>query len=117
MHQQTFAEVTFEQYLKPTRREQFLEETNHVVPWGDLVATIEPVYPKGEGPGRPPVGVERMLRSIVCSSGSTCRIQPWRRPCTTHRPCGSLWGLIWAVSLCRKKRRSASFDISWKPTR
>jgi len=62
MHQQTFAEVTFEQYLKPTRREQFLEETNHVVPWGDLVATIEPVYPKAEGPGRPPVGVERMLR-------------------------------------------------------
>ena len=23
---------------------------------------IEPVYPKAEGPGRPPVGVERMLR-------------------------------------------------------
>lgn len=26
MHQQTFAEVTFEQYRKPTRREQFLNE-------------------------------------------------------------------------------------------
>ena len=35
---------------------------NRVVPWADLVAAIEPVYPKAEGPGRPPVGVERMLR-------------------------------------------------------
>ncbi|MCP9471054.1 MAG: IS5 family transposase [Nitrospira sp.] len=62
MHQQTFAEVTFTQYRKPTRREQFLGEMDRVVPWTDLVATIEPVYPKGEGPGRPPVGIERMLR-------------------------------------------------------
>jgi len=33
-----------------------------VVPWGELCALIEPFYPKGEGPGRPPVGVEGMLR-------------------------------------------------------
>jgi len=62
MHQQTFAEVPFEQYRKPTRREQFLDEMNRVVPWAELVAVIEPVYPKAEGPGRPPVGVERMVR-------------------------------------------------------
>jgi transposase, IS5 family len=62
MQQQTFAEVTFEQYRKPTRRERFLDEMNRVVPWADLAASIEPVYPKAEGPGRPPVGVERMLR-------------------------------------------------------
>ena len=62
MQQQTFAEVTFEQYRKHTRRERFLDEMNRVVPWMDLVAAIEPVYPKAEGPGRPPVGVERMLR-------------------------------------------------------
>jgi IS5 family transposase len=62
MQQQTLAEVTFEQYRKPTRRERFLEEMNRVVPWADLAAAIEPVYPKADGPGRPPVGVERMLR-------------------------------------------------------
>ena len=32
-----------------------------VVPWGKLCALIEPHYPKA-GNGRPPVGVERMLR-------------------------------------------------------
>ena len=62
MHQQTFAEIPFEQYRKSTRRERFLEEMNRVVPWAELVAVIEPVYPKADGPGRPPVGIERMLR-------------------------------------------------------
>ncbi len=62
MKQQTFADASFEQYRKPTRRERFLTEMHRVVPWAELVAAIEPVYPKAEGPGRPPVGVERMLR-------------------------------------------------------
>jgi IS5 family transposase len=35
---------------------------NRIVPWADLVAAIKPIYPKAEGPGRPPVGIERMLR-------------------------------------------------------
>lgn len=35
---------------------------NRVVPWVESVAAIEPVYPKPEGPGCPPVGVECMLR-------------------------------------------------------
>jgi IS5 family transposase len=39
----------------------FLEEMEQVVPWGELGALIEPYYPKA-GNGRPPVGVERMLR-------------------------------------------------------
>ncbi|MCS6288669.1 MAG: IS5 family transposase [Nitrospira sp.] len=62
MQPPTFAEVSFEQYRKPTRRERFLNEMNRVVPWAELAATIAPVYPKPEGAGRPPVGVERMLR-------------------------------------------------------
>lgn len=32
------------------------------MPWTELVAVIEPISPQAEGPGRPPVGVERMLR-------------------------------------------------------
>ncbi len=62
MHQPTFAEIPFEQDRKPTRREQFLNEMNRVVPWAELVTVIEPVYPTADGPGRPPVGIERMLR-------------------------------------------------------
>ena len=60
--QQTMAMGDFERFRKPTRREQFLVEMNQVVPWSRLTALVEPMYPKGEGAGRPPIGLERMLR-------------------------------------------------------
>ena len=62
MKQRTLAALSgFERYTKKTRRAEFLEEMEQVVPWVELCALIEPVYPKA-GQGRPPVGVERMLR-------------------------------------------------------
>jgi IS5 family transposase len=65
MRQRTLAAQSgFERYTKKTRRAEFLEEMEQVVPWAELCALIEPVYPKA-GQGRPPVGVERMLR-IYC---------------------------------------------------
>ena len=63
MKQLTLATSDFERFRKPTRREKFLAEMNEVVPWADLVALIEPYYPKaGDAGGRPAVGLERMLR-------------------------------------------------------
>lgn len=62
MRQQTLAEGSFEQYRKVTRRERFLAEMDQVVPWAQLCALIEPVYPKPKGAGRRPIGLERMLR-------------------------------------------------------
>src|SRR6266704_1976823 len=60
--QRTLATMNgFERYTKKTRREAFLEEMEQVVPWRELCVLIEPHYPK-PGNGRPPVGVERMLR-------------------------------------------------------
>src|SRR5205807_172642 len=61
MKQLTLAMVGFERYAKPTRRAVFLAEMERVVPWSALCGLIEPFYPK-PGNGRPPVGVERMLR-------------------------------------------------------
>jgi transposase, IS5 family len=60
--QRTLAMMTgFERYMKKTRRAAFLEEMEQVVPWRELCALIEPHYAK-TGNGRPPIGVERMLR-------------------------------------------------------
>src|SRR5712692_5957784 len=60
--QRTLATMNgFERYTKKTRRQIFLEEMERVVPWRELCARVEPHYPK-PGNGRPPVGVERMLR-------------------------------------------------------
>src|SRR5262247_1831284 len=61
MKQLTLATAGFERYAKTTRRAVFLAEMERVVPWSALCALIEPFYPK-PGNGRPPVGVERMLR-------------------------------------------------------
>jgi IS5 family transposase len=48
-------------YGKKTRREQFLEEMDKVVPWAEPGALVGPHYPKGEN-GRPPMGLGIMLR-------------------------------------------------------
>ena len=61
MRQVTLATAGFERYAKTTRRATFLAEMDSVVPWRKLFQLIEPVYPKA-GNGRPPVGLERMLR-------------------------------------------------------
>ena len=47
--------------MKRTRKREFLDEMNRVVPWAALSALIEPHYPKGKT-GRPPMGIETMLR-------------------------------------------------------
>ena len=53
----------FEKYGRTTRRAQFLFEMDRIVPWSEVCAVIEPVYPKGsQMGGRPPVPLERMVR-------------------------------------------------------
>ena len=65
MKQQTLAMAAdqsgYEQYRKPTRREEFLATMQSIVPWTALCEVIAPHYPKA-GNGRPPIGLERMLR-------------------------------------------------------
>jgi len=61
MRQVTLATAGFERYAKVTRRTTFLGEMERVVPWPALCGLLEPFYPK-PGTGRPPIGVERMLR-------------------------------------------------------
>lgn len=51
----------FARYAKPTRRDEFLKAMDALVPWSALCEEIAPHYPKA-GNGRPPVGLERMLR-------------------------------------------------------
>jgi IS5 family transposase len=60
-HQPSFAQAEYAGKKKQTSKERFLAEMERVVPWARLVALIEPVYPAGKR-GRPPMGVERMLR-------------------------------------------------------
>ena len=61
MKQQTLSGL--EKFGKTTRRAQFLADMDRVVPWAELKAVVEPIYPKvSEAGGRPPIPLERMLR-------------------------------------------------------
>jgi len=67
-HQPSFSQAEFADKQKITRREKFLTRLEALIPWPQLVAVIEPFYPKGER-GRPPVGLERMLRVYFLQQG------------------------------------------------
>jgi IS5 family transposase len=62
--QMSFSESEFASKKRVTRKEAFLAVMEQVVPWKRLVDRLEPYYPKGQR-GRPPMGLERMLRLLV----------------------------------------------------
>ena len=68
MKQISFSDPEFAAKKKVTRRERFLTELDRLVPWRVLVALIEPYYPKSGERGRPPIGLERMLRMYVAQN-------------------------------------------------
>src|SRR5437763_638298 len=59
--QGSFSQAEYAGKKKQTRRDRFLAEMEEVVPWARLVERLRSFYPKGER-GRPPIGLERMLR-------------------------------------------------------
>ena len=61
MKQISLAATGFELVTKRTRKREFLDEMNLVVPWSELVGLIGPHAPAGKT-GRPPFAVLTMLR-------------------------------------------------------
>lgn len=63
MKQMSLGESGYERKTKRTRKREFLDEMNLVVPWAELVSLIAPHAPApGAKGGRPPFAVETMLR-------------------------------------------------------
>jgi len=64
---------------KRTRKRQFLDEMERVVPWSELTAPIKPHYVKRSSVGRPPFALASMLRiHFLQHSGSRWRTCGWR---------------------------------------
>ena len=64
MKQETFTDMEYSFRRKKTRREEFLEAMDEIIPWDEWVSVIEPYYPQGKR-GRPPMGIEKMLRMYL----------------------------------------------------
>ena len=64
MKQQTFSDIEYSNRRKKTKRDEFLEIMNEIIPWDEWVALIKPYYFDGRR-GRPPIGLEKMLRMYL----------------------------------------------------
>ena len=64
MKQQTFSDIEYSSRKRKTRREEFLEIMEEIIPWDEWVGVIVPFYPSGKR-GRPPKGIEKMLRMYL----------------------------------------------------
>ena len=65
--QQSFTDMEYAERRRKTKREEFLEIMDSVMPWEELSALIAPHYYKGSR-GRPPRGIEPMLRMYLLSN-------------------------------------------------
>ena len=68
MKQESFTDIEHSYRKKKTKREEFLEIMDEIIPWDEWVGVIKPCYPEGKR-GRPPMGIEKMLRM--------CLLQIW----------------------------------------
>ena len=64
MKQQTFSDIEYSNRRKKTKREEFLESMDQIIPWEQWIDLIKMHYPSGKR-GRPPRGIETMLRMYL----------------------------------------------------
>ena len=82
---------------KKTRKREFLEQMQQVVPWKDLVALVAPYAPEGRK-GRPPFPVEMLLRTgtivdatLIAAPSSTKNSTKSRDPEMHQTKKGNQW--------------------------
>ena len=91
MKQETFTDIEYSYRKKKTKR-KISEIMDEIIPGKNRFGVIEPYYPKGKR-GRPPMGIEKMLRMYLLQTGLTCRIRRLRMQSMTAMPCGNLRAL------------------------
>ena len=73
MKQMTLAATRgFEKHNRATRKAEFLARMDHLMPWAEFCAVIEPHYPKA-GNGRPPASDRYPLVSTSRRPGARWR--------------------------------------------
>ncbi len=64
MRQASFSDIEYGMRKRTTKRDEFLKAMDEFIPWDEWVSLIEPYYPSGRR-GRPPLGIEKMLRMYL----------------------------------------------------
>ena len=63
--QMSFTEWEYGQRKRKTKREEFLDMMEEIIPWDEWVALVSPYYPESGKRGRQPKGIEKMLRMLL----------------------------------------------------
>jgi IS5 family transposase len=64
MRQPALSDIEYGMRKRRTKRDEFLRIMDNSIPWEEWVGYIAPYYPEGKR-GRPPMGVEKMLRMYL----------------------------------------------------
>ena len=64
MGQMTFSDFEYSNRKKKTKREEFLDVMEEIIPWDEWVEFVRPYYPNGKR-GRPTKGIEKMPRMYL----------------------------------------------------
>ena len=72
--QRSFSDIEYGCRRRTTKREKFLKMMDDLIPWREWIELIRPHYPTGER-GRPPLGIELMLRVYLVQIWFTDMVQ------------------------------------------
>ena len=64
MKQQTLSDMEYDCRKKKTKREEFLDIMDEIIPWEEWIGIIKPYYPNDKH-GRPPIDLELILRMYL----------------------------------------------------
>ncbi len=64
MRQMIFSDYEYSMRKRKTKREEFLDIMDEIIPWEEWVEFVRPYYPDGKR-GRPTKGIEKMLRMYI----------------------------------------------------
>ena len=73
MSQTTFSDIEYSNRKRVTKREEFLDIMEEIIPWEEWVEFVRPYYPAGKR-GRPAKGIEKNAQDVSASD----LVQPLR---------------------------------------
>jgi transposase, IS5 family len=116
LRQTSFSDLDYANKKRRTRRELFLAEMDAVVPWPELLAVVEPHYPRTGGRGRPPVGLASMLRIYFLQQWFALSDRQTEDGLYDRRACVVLPVFPMSRRLFPTRPRSSTFAICWSDT-
>jgi len=116
----TLATAGFDVMRKPTRRHEFLQMMNRVMPWAEMMKLIEPFYPKSGVPGRLVNPLIRMVKLFCLRLWyvvSAPRIEKKRSDSEGSRGFGREWSMSSVGGSCAFGGfpRTSNTPLRWPP--